>query len=211
MKLQRWRVSATQYRIDRKPYCDDPVLISKYERPGTNSIGIGLDMFGPCRKCEKCLLFRKLKWRDRMRREIDQAERTWFITLTFSPIHLAGVLCESWRFPFLEKDQAVERAAYAHVQKYFKRLRKSGARFRYCVVFEYGEEFGRLHAHTLVHEVSLNSVLKRDVQEQWRSFTHCRLVKVGDFEDVATYVSKYLTKHLSKPRASIHYGKRENL
>lgn len=207
MKLQRFRVSATQYRIDVLPYCDAPVKVHRFERGGSSGIGISLDMQAPCRKCEKCLLFRKLKWQERMAAELSQAPRSWFTTLTFSPIHLAGIFMESYAFSRLTPTQAIERAGYAHIARYFKRLRKIGARFRYCCVFEYGEETDRLHAHILIHEIVENSLRKRTIEQLWRSNVHTRLVKAGDIQ-VAAYVSKYLTKHLSKPRASISYGKK---
>lgn len=205
MKLQRWRTGATTYEVRGKPYCDDPVPVSRQERAGPGQIGFSFEMLAPCRKCEKCRLFRKKKWEERMRRELAAHPRTWFLTLTFSPIHLAGILAESYAFPKLTQGEAIERAAYQHVQRYFKRLRKSGARFRYIVVFEYGEKQGRLHCHAFLHETLLKSTTKRLLQAQWRSIVDATLVKEGGA--AASYVSKYMTKVLSKPRVSLNYGK----
>lgn len=214
IKLQRYRVSATEYVIPGRPYCDEPVQINRQEaKPAEGYAGLSLQMWGPCRRCAKCLLFRGLKWRDRMRREMALTPgRTWFLTLTFAPIHLAGVLIEANRFPHLSRDEAVERAAYTnHVAKYLKRLRKAGARFRFVGVPEYGEEHGRLHYHLLMHEQLEGSLTKRLMDAQWRSFTKPKLVMQDDDGEVsaagaARYVSKYLTKSLGRPRASLRYG-----
>ena len=212
MRLQRYRVSPTRYVIPGKPYCDDPVQVNRDEaRPAGGYVGLSLEMWAPCRRCAKCLLFRALKWRDRAIVEIEAAPRSWFVTLTFDPIHLAGVISESYRFSKLDRSAAVERAAFGHVQKYMKRLRKSGARFRYVAVPEWGEEHGRLHYHLLFHEAVEGSLTKRMIEGQWRSFVHARLVSRGEDTEgtpagAARYVCKYLTKTLARPRASKNYG-----
>lgn len=203
MKLQRYRVGPTTYRIDRLPYCTDPVPIGRHEKGVGSQLGFSLEMFAPCRKCEKCLLFRKKKWQERIDVELQKAPRSWFVTLTFSPVHLAGVLIESYKNKG-DATSALERAAYSHVQRYFKRLRKSGLLFRYVCVFEYGEALGRLHAHLFIHETLEGQVTKSVIENQWRSHVHARLVRNNK---VASYVTKYMTKSLTKPRASFSYGK----
>ena len=73
------------------------------------------------------------------------------LTLTFSPIHLSGVLSAAKSGALRD----VEAAAYLHVQKFFKRLRKNHprAKFRYLCVYERGGETnGRSHYHVLLHE-----------------------------------------------------------
>lgn len=213
IKLQQFRVSPSRYVIPGLPYCDDPVPINREEaRPSAGYVGLSLQMHGPCRKCAKCLLFRAMKWAERMMEELHRAPRSWHAVLTFDPVHLAGVHMESRRFPHLAPGDAIERAAYTrHVDLYLKRLRKSGARFRYCGVPEFGEEHGRLHYHLLLHESSEGCLTKRMIDRQWRSFTHARLVSPSqaDRERSARYVSKYLTKQRFRIRASLGYGKPE--
>lgn len=210
MRLQRYRVSPTSYKITHKPFCDDPVQINREEaRPAHGYTGISFEMFAPCRKCEKCLLFRQLKWSERIETEIERSLRTWHVTLTFAPVHLAGVIAESHarKYRKLSPDAAMERAAYAHVQKYLKRLRKSGARFRFFGVAEYGSEHGRLHYHLAIHELVEGCLTKRQIDSQWRSFVGAKLVKADEEGGHGvTYLTKYLTKQSIRPRASLRYG-----
>lgn len=157
----------------------------------------------PCRKCPRCLQFRQLRWRQRAIQEIAQANRTWFVTLTFSPVQLAGVLVSAAKPDLVQ----VERRAYRDVQHYMKRLRKTGAAFRYLAVYERGEASGRSHYHLLVHETGRWPIPKRVLEDTWPSHVHARLV-----DDVttgaATYVTKYLTKAIEiRPRASVKYGR----
>jgi len=146
-----------------------------------------------------------MAWRERALVEMERAVRTWFVTLTFSPEHLAGILQEAALLTRPEShDGRVETAAYRHVQRYFKRLRKDGCRFRYLAVYERGEETGRSHYHLFVHEVA--PITKRHLERRWRSNVHARLV-ADDASGKASYLTKYATKSLDvKPRASSRYG-----
>ncbi|MDF2760237.1 MAG: hypothetical protein K0S99_2871 [Thermomicrobiales bacterium] len=156
----------------------------------------------PCRKCPRCLQFRQLRWRERALYECARANRTWAVTLTFSPVQLAGVLVSADGGQLVQ----VERRAYRDVQLYLKRLRKSGAVFRYLAVFERGESSGRAHYHLLVHETGTHPVPKRVIEETWPSHVHARLVDKATTGS-ASYVTKYLTKNLAvRPRASGRYG-----
>lgn len=134
--------------------------------------------------------------------------RSWFVTLTFDPHHLAGCRMEAMDAPpsLHGLRRRTEWAAFRHVQRYFKRLRKAGARFRYLCVFEEGENTGRPHYHLLLHEIEpTKPLLKRSLEYQWRSHVHCRLVASG--RGAASYVSKYATKTFDiRPRHSTRYG-----
>lgn len=214
LALRGAQVSPTQFHSRELPYCDEPVLISRQVRSGETPVGQnrGLDvsMLVPCRKCEKCLLFRQLRWRDRARSEIEASKRSWFVTLTFSPTHLAGIIYEASLLKVRDRTKAMDRAAYAHVKKYLKRLRKAvpGLRMRYLAVFELGEKTGRAHYHLLIHECGTRPVTKRILENKWRSNVHARLV--ADSGDAAAYLNKitrYATKDISiPPRASLRYG-----
>lgn len=187
------------------PYCDDPQLVHRAVRPGGELPGLEVNMKVPCRRCAKCLQFRQMKWRERALSEVRRAKRTWFVTLTFSPMHLAGIIQESYAFTRLSPEKAVDRAAFGHVQKYFKRLRKDGHRFRYLAVYERGEKTGRSHYHLFVHEYD-RPIGKRVLQERWRSLVHARLV--DEFDGSAAYLTKYTTKSFDiAARASQRYGK----
>lgn len=201
-----------------KPFCDDPVAV-ELQKPGKDAgPPVAISLWGPCRKCEKCLLFRQLKWRERAMAELMQTaargNRSWWVTLTFSPVHLAGILAEATAASGGQSITAVDRAAYAHVQRFMKRVRKAGkCRFRYLAVFERGEEKGRAHYHLLLHEQGRVPILKRVLESQWHgfagSFIHARLVHLESGpEGLASYVTKYATKSAEvRLRASQHYGR----
>lgn len=201
-----------------EPYCDKPVVIDRRitSREGVRQLSIGklkvrdevtameVSMKAPCRRCAKCLQFRQMKWRERAIYECAGANRTWFVTLTFAPIHLAGILMEAKGGETCQ----IERAAYRHVQLFFKRLRKLKCVFRYLAVYERGEETGRSHYHLLLHETGTRPILKEVLECQWRSFIHARLVGGEEACRHASYVTKYTTKSFEiRPRASRGYGK----
>jgi len=196
-------------------YCDAPVTVYRAVRAGKGRRSMEVSFPAPCRQCPKCLLFRRMRWRQRMINEIiladDAGRRSWLLTLTFAPVHLAGVLLEAAALEARGKTpaEAVEQAAYSHVQKYLKRLRKNlRTSFRYVAIPEYGERKGRLHYHLILSELD-RPVLKRSLQSNWRSFTHCKLIDASGSRGIAgaaTYVSKYIAKGVGRPRASGSYG-----
>lgn len=206
IKNPQHRVSVTKWENYHKPYCDDPRPITLTRRPGGGTPAITAEYYAPCRKCEKCLLFRQLHWAERMTKECASHERTWFVTLTFDPVHLMGIVLESYALTKIpNREKAIETAAYVHVQRYFKRLRKNGARFRYAAIAELGSESERLHYHLLLHETKHGSCTWRLLDAQWRSFIFANLVRHAARS--GGYVSKYLTKQHHRVRASQNYGK----
>lgn len=210
-------ITAFAWEATWRPYCDSPRPVS-LEKPGKDAgAPVQLNLLAPCRKCARCLQFRQMKWRQRAINELmrchQSGRRSWWITLTFSPEHLAGIMMEariqSGGFADL---QAIDRAAYKHVQGYLDRVRKaSKAQFRYLAIYERGEEHGRSHYHLLLHEKGGNPVLKRTIETRWRSHVHARLVHVnGRSSGLATYITKYATKAVEvRPRASLGYGRTE--
>lgn len=201
----------------RKPFCDEPVPVAFEKRGRDGGAPVQLNMLGPCRKCAKCLQFRQMKWRQRCINEIQRCHlsgrRSWWITLTFSPPHLAGIIAEAQVATGGYADtRAIDRVAYKHVQAYLDRLRKaSKGAFRYFAVYERGEESGRSHYHLLLHESAGNPILKRNIENRWRSHVHARLVHVtGRTSGLASYITKYATKTVEiRPRASVRYGRIE--
>jgi hypothetical protein len=191
-----------------KPYCDNPVKVVRSTDPrNSRERTMQVELLVPCRKCAKCLQFRQMKWRQLAMTEIQRAKRTWFVTLTFSPVHLAGIISESMSFrPQLDEAAAIDRAAYRHLQRYFKRLRKLMPDFRYLAVFELGEKTGRPHYHLLMHEAK-RPLVKIWLDEQWRSHVHAKLVAEDACDGSASYITKYATKSASvRLRSSQRYG-----
>lgn len=169
----------------------------------------------PCRKCPKCLQFRQMQWREKALAEIERSwsegRRTWVVCLSFSPVHLAGIYMEARRkFGVLGdvSTRQLEWAAYRHVQKYFKRLRKAKCEFRYLAVYERGEKSGRSHYHLLLHEAGSKPIVKNaHLEALWRSQVHARLIGRDEAGVNASYVTKYATKSLEiRLRASSKYG-----
>lgn len=210
LALRGAHVSGGQVSAENHVYCDQPVRICMRTNPKDGGRTLEVSLWGPCRKCAKCLQFKQMRWRERIMNEIiacdDAGRRSWFITLTFAPLHLAGIIAEAGS----SRQKAVEKAAYSHVKLYFKRLRKWGAKFRYCAVPEYGERRGRLHYHIILHEMGDRPLPKRVLQTQWRSLVHAKLVDSSNERGIggaASYLSKYATKTLDcRPRASVRYG-----
>jgi len=120
---------------------------------------------------------------------------------------VAGIMAEALARLEPTEEGRIEAAAYSHVQGYFKRLRKAGCRFRYAAIPEYGEENGRLHYHVLIHETEPQTCLYRILDTKWRSFVQANLVRSP--KGAASYAAKYLTKSLSRIRASERYGTNE--
>lgn len=171
-----------------------------------------------CRRCDKCLARRAMRWQFAAKSETGEATRTWFGTLTLSPeeqflaltrarakLAVSGVDYDA--LPFGEQFGLLVGAINPIVTKYLKRVRKeSGVPLRYLIVAE-RHKSGLPHFHMLVHErVAGACVKERTLSKQWRAgFSKWRLV-----HDVrqATYLCKYLSKTLAaRVRASQGYGK----
>lgn len=173
-----------------------------------------------CRKCEKCRKARSNEWRYRAREELRRAARSWFGTLTLSPVAQYRVLSEARAYAAKrsiawntltdeERFKRVASTSLKEVTKYLKRVRKqSGVPLRYIVVTEQHKS-GLPHFHVLMHEVELKPVTHRILSAQWTlGFEKWRLVPHDDLRG-AGYIAKYLTKSdvAVRVRASQHYGK----
>jgi len=155
-----------------------------------------------CRKCEMCLRNRQKLWAARARQEINLATRTWFCTLTINP---------HWRFILSARSGSKNfhqsyREVGKEVTKYFKRLRKSGHKFRYLMVME-AHKNGYPHVHLFIHE-GLTPIPKRKLQTEWQlGYSSFKLVDEND-GNAARYVTKYLSKDARhRIRGSIKYGR----
>lgn len=167
-----------------------------------------------------------MHWRERILRETNSHEYNYFVTLTFSPTHLAGIIGEAHMYSKKEGMKAIEEKGYRHVSLFLKRLRKGrttrirdaapdgslarerqvfdGLKFRFFAVFELGEKTQRPHFHLLMHFDRW--VPPKVIETEWRSRSEAALVNTQD--GMATYISKYLAKSdgASRVRASRQYG-----
>lgn len=85
----------------------------------------------PCGHCFACALKKKKEWMTRCSLELEEHFVSSFLTLTFDEEHL-------------------HFATYDTVQKFFKRLRKSGIQFKYFGCFELGGKTKRPHFHAIM-------------------------------------------------------------
>lgn len=184
------------------------------DKPGADFFRVILHV--RCRKCVECRKVRSKTWRDKARREVFYASRTWFGTITLNPeAHTRAAMLarkklakQGLDFDALDaKSQFMTRHSETGklITLYLKRLREqSKAPFRYLLVAEVHKS-GLPHYHILVHETDvLKPIPKRQLEAQWpHGFTSWRLADAG----TAWYVTKYLTKDCAaRVRASIRYG-----
>lgn len=174
-----------------------------------------LDMHLPCRQCPTCLKQRRNKWVTRMRSEMNDANRTWFGTLTLSPEEHYRAYCEgmkSLRERGVNSIKPEEELQLRHnviskwITLWLKRVRKAGANIRYSLVME-PHKSGLPHYHILIHE-PCQPVRKALLQSQWKhGFSSFKLVADDGALKTAFYVGKYLMKsHDARVRASLDYG-----
>ena len=182
-----------------------------------------------CRKCPPCCRARQRFWTAAASYQTRLTEmeglRSWFGTLTISPAwqeEFAQRAYELWaanpdgrpnwdNVQCDERFRAVRDVILGEVQKYWKRLRKRGHRFKYFLVFE-RHKSGLPHMHFILHEVN-GPIRKRTLQEAWQyGFTNVSIIggksrKAASPEKAAYYVAKYLNKASTGARqiASFRY------
>lgn len=157
------------------------------------------DLFVPCGKCEECRERKRQDWTRRIVVENFLHDASSFITLTYDDKHLPNP----------------PKCSKFHVQKFLKRFRNVFRDygilvkdFKYFIVSEYGEKFGRPHYHGVLFGVDFH-------RPCWRS----RLASIKDKHPIYTsevleeiwsqgfvsfdivtpssvaYVTKYVTKN----------------
>jgi hypothetical protein len=133
-----------------------------------------------CRRCRDCARSKARQWAKRTIAEIG-TRKAWFVTLTY---------------------RTGADTSYASVQRWLKRVRKSGAKIRYIITEEYGSKTGRFHRHAIV----VGDVTQRQLRQRWEDgISQAKLVRSS--RGAAWYVSKYLTKAGGKIRASGRWGR----
>jgi len=78
---------------------------------------------------------------------------------------------------------------------FLKRLRKRVGSFRYFLVGEYGDKFGRPHYHVALFGVC-PLIYQQEIAQAWgQGFVHCGLLE----QKSAAYIAGYVTKKMTDP------------
>lgn len=129
----------------------------------------------PCGKCAFCLKTKRNEWIFRLHHEMrTQLMPAHFITLTYDEKHVP-------RF------KGQKTLWFRHVQLYFKRLRKAGARLKYVAVGEYGTQTQRPHYHAILWTDASHDLLA----QKWHH-GHVHFGTVGPAS--IAYVLKYIVQ-----------------
>ena len=125
--------------------CINPKKLQPKGHPETITVG--------CGKCLSCRIARRKEWSTRLWHELAYHDKSVFLTLTYSDVHLPDN--ESLRLRDL--------------QLYFKRLRKvlGKRRIKYFACGEYGSDKDRPHYHAIIYGVGLDRNDKRIMRECW--------------------------------------------
>ncbi|AKI26912.1 replication protein VP4 [Microviridae Fen4707_41] len=97
-------------------------------------------MYVPCGKCGNCLRRKIADYTARLQFEARKSDDCYFLTLTFAD--------DPTNF-FLDNYSDSFNPFKHQLQKFFKRLRKAGYRFKYFALGDYGDTFGRPHYHVV--------------------------------------------------------------
>lgn len=130
------------------------------------------DITVPCGKCGCCLATRRSDWASRIDSEWRVHWKCSFVTLTYADAHLR------WR-------NGVSQLEKRDLQLFFKKVRKSGIKFRYYAVGEYGSKTFRPHYHILF----FGDVPEAQIRKSWG----LGLVHVGNVTRASiSYTLKYI-------------------
>jgi hypothetical protein len=162
----------------------------------------------PCGQCMPCRITKRQEWTFRLLMELREHEYNYFITLTYddkklphSDKYVGGSLCKE------------------DLQKFFKRLRKQGHKFRYFAVGEYGEKTFRAHYHIMLfmdYEMPLKTEIVKgrsttyiqDIKKAWDKCSIYDAAVIPSTEDgkkVAQYVSGYCLKKVTNEESTREY------
>lgn len=106
------------------------------------------DMVVPCGQCSFCAATKRSDWATRLEYEGRLHVVKKFVTLTYANPHL------TWK-------DGVPQLVKSDLQKWFKRVRKTGAKVRYFAVGEYGSHTYRPHYHILLFGDVAEDVLRK--------------------------------------------------
>lgn len=145
----------------------------------------------PCGRCVGCRLERSRQWAVRCVHEMSLWRNNSFITLTYA-------------------DDALTFGGAQHgilnrrdLTLFWKRLRKSGVKFRYFACGEYGDESNRPHYHAIIFGYDFPDKTYHHTEDNYDLYTSATLDRlwghgsclIGDatFES-ASYVARYVMK-----------------
>lgn len=161
----------------------------------------------PCGNCIGCRLDRSRQWTIRLLHESKLHDINCFLTLTYDDLNLPqwGTLVKK------------------HPQDFLKRLRKhhakhnNGAKLRYYLVGEYGDETNRPHYHLILfgcgfadrrpHSKGTNGdqlYTSKTLDRLW-SHGNCYIGNVSP--ESCGYVARYIMKKMNGDRAQDHYAR----
>lgn len=212
-------VGLGQFHWDLGFSCINPIgstAWSSYEAIGDYA-PLTLTMRVRCRRCLPCRQSRAAHWAARATLESGRAVRTWFCTMTASPVEQYRLVCKADRrlasrgviYDVLSPDEQfseVAREFFGEAVKMWKRLRSKRNTFIYLMVIE-RHKSGLPHMHALVHEVDPERPLKHaDLVREW-PLGFCKF-KLAKTDGTASYVTKYLFKEMQgvRVRSSLRYG-----
>lgn len=145
---------------------------------------VGLGEFS-CGKCMPCRINHQRRWLGRALLESLCHTYTWFATLTYAP--------EAEPMVRLEDGNMGGTLEKADVQKWFKRCRTAGYKFRYLVVGEYGDRTWRPHYHVIIYGPSHDQI--DGMLDLWGyGFTQVNICTVGGMRYALGYTLKKMTR-----------------
>lgn len=151
-----------------------------------------------CGRCIGCRLEKSRQWAVRCMHEAHLWEDNCFLTLTYDDLHLP-------------RDGSLD---VTHLQKFWKRLRKSAGRIRYYAAGEYGDRFGRPHYHAVVFNYRPDDCVLLKTTPQGNLYGSAKLEKIWSLGKVvigevtfqsAAYVARYVMKKVNGEQAKNHY------
>lgn len=141
----------------------------------------------PCGRCRGCRLEYSRQWAIRCVHEASLYDENIFITLTYDNENLPS-------------DYSVNKE---HLQKFFKKLRKAGYKFRYYACAEYGDLNNRPHYHAILFGMDFKDKILHTKQNGNLLFKSAELQKIWGkgfclighvtFQSCA-YVARYVMK-----------------
>lgn len=130
------------------------------------------DIEVPCGKCAFCCSAKRSDWVFRLEYELKDHLYSSFVTLTYAPGEMTFV-------------KGVPQLMVTDLQKFFKRVRKRGFRFRYFACGEYGSHTYRPHYHIIF----FGDVPEQELTRAWPK----GLIHVGQVTPASVaYCCKYL-------------------
>lgn len=152
-----------------------------------------MDIHVSCRKCPECISARKRHWIGRLMAEEKTSKAVWFVTLTYGGGY--DNIDAYW-------------INYSHAQKFFKKLRKDGHKFKYVIVGEHGTKLERAHFHCMLFWQSEPPAVEFATEYQWEPWEHGHsYIEIPrSKQGCAVYLMDYINKDNLK-RAVMKYSK----